>query len=125
MRPHNTPAGWRPSRHRIDAAIWRWVIFPLITAAILIVAAYFATFAARADDWICTGTNICFDRAGIFYSNTEPGQMIVRATDFKSGESGWIAVDCVARLATAGSPVFAIEHGSPLDNLCDTIGSAE
>lgn len=125
MRPWSAPAGWRPSRYRIDAVVWRWVIFPLVTLAILAVAAYFATFAARADEWLCTGSSICFDRAGIVYSNTEPGQMLVRATDIKSGEGGWIAVDCVAHLAIADSPLFTIEPGSPLDKLCDTIGSEE
>ena len=146
MRPWSSARGWTPRksdyyrldpisddlmeydpvrRHRIDASIWRWIICPLVTVAILAVAAYFATFAARADEWLCMGTSICFDRAGIVYSNTDPGQMLVRATDIKSGEGGWIAVDCVARLATAASPVFTIEDGSPLGNLCDTIGSEE
>lgn len=154
MRPWRSARGWTPrksdyyrldpiaddleeygARRRdrvVDPMLWlstpaglRWLVGPLVTVAILAVAAYFATFAARADEWLCTGTSICFDRAGIVYSNTDPGQMLVRATDIKTGEGGWIAVDCVARLATANSPVFTIEDGSPLGNLCDTIGSEE
>lgn len=124
MRHWSASAGWRPSRHHIDAVVWRWAICPLVTLAILAVAAYVAT-VAKADEWLCTGTSICFDRAGIVYSSTDPGQMLVRATDIKTGEGGWIAVDCVARLAVADSPMFAIEDGSPLGNLCDTIGSDE
>lgn len=124
MRPWSTPRGWTPRRRRIAATAWRWAICPLVTLAVLVVAAYFAT-VAKADEWICTGTSICFDRAGIVYSNTTPGQMIVRASDIKTGEGGWIAVDCVARLAVADSPVVPIRPGSPLGNLCDTIGDEE
>ena len=122
MKSWSSAKGWTP--RRIDLAAWRFVLIPAITAAILLTAAFLATFA-KADEWLCTGTSICFDRAGIVYSNTDPGQMLVRASDIKTGEGGWIAVDCVARLATANSPVFTIEDGSPLGNLCDTIGGEE
>lgn len=124
MSPWSTPACWRPSRYRIDAAIWRWVIFPLITAAILTVAAYFATFAAaRADDAFCPDSNVCFDLASIVYNTDTPGQMALPIKDTAAGTVGWIAVDCVAQLALTDTGIDPSD--AAMAALCDTIGSAE
>lgn len=123
MRPWSPPRGWTPRRRRIAATAWRWAICPLVSLTILAAAALFAV--ARADEWRCADSNICFDLDRIVRSTSTPSQMIVLAKDFRSGEGGWVAVDCTARLAVADSPVVPIRPGSPLANLCDTIGDEE
>lgn len=123
MKPWSAPAGWRPSRYRIDAVVWRWVIFPLVTLAILAVAAYFATFAARADDAFCPDAHVCFYLAGVVYNTNAPGQMALPVEDKSTGAVGWIAVDCAAQLALADSDINPSD--ASLAALCDTIGSNE
>ncbi len=80
---------------------------------------------ASAAEWECVESSICFASDAIIHSEATPGQMLILAHDQSTGEGGWVAVDCVARLAAGDSDVMPIEDGSALAAACDTWGTEE
>ncbi len=100
----------------------------LIAAAVLVALAApsgAAGFEGHPSEWSCFDGSICFDGANIQRSQEVPGQMLILGRDKGTGERGWVAVDCAARIAAGDSPVMPIEDGSALAAACDTWGTEE
>jgi len=74
-------------------------------------------FADQDAEWTCFGSSTCFNNSSVVTDDT--GKMLAFVADFATKENGWVAIDCVEKVAAVPGFRAKFQPGSSVEAACN------